>query len=94
MKVSTLEEEIHVQGRLMVLGLKDAIKLSMLDAGEKVYLPDDRPQVDGEIFEVVVKEFYAPKPVSIADQYADAICGYNPNEIKQEPIEKRRYIII
>ena len=95
MVITMLGEEIHIQGRLMVLGVKDAIKLSMLDTGDKVYLPDDRPQVDGEIFEVVVKEFCPPRPLSISDQYTDAARGYNPKEILEyEPIEKRRYIII
>ena len=62
MKITILGETIEIQGRLMVLGLKDAMKLSTLDSGEKVYLPDDRPHIDGELFEVVIKEF-APSPL-------------------------------
>lgn len=94
MKITILGETIEIQERLMVLGLNEATKLSMLESGEKVYLPDDRPRVDGELFEVVIKEF-APMPLpSIRNQYIDAIRGHTPDELKYEPIEKRRYIII
>ena len=74
--------------------MKDAIRLSKLREGEKVYLPDDRPRIDGELFERVIKEFNpAPLP-STRNQYIDSIIGNTKDEFKYDPMETRRYIII
>jgi len=94
MTVTILGQEIHVQPRLMVLGMKDAIRLSKLEKGEKVYIPDDRPRIDGEIYDDVIKEFIPPPPTTIRNQYIDAIRGHDPNAIEYEKPERRRYIII
>ena len=94
MKVTILGEETIVQSRLMPLGFKDALRLSQLNSGEKVYLPDDRPMIDGEIFEDVIREPVFYPPPSIHDQYTDAIRGHDPSAIEHEKFERRRYIII
>ncbi len=94
MKVTILGEEITVQSRLMPLGFKDALRLSQLNSREKVYLPDDRPRIDGEIFEDVIREPVFYPPPSTQDQYTDAIRGHDPSAIEYEPFERRRYILI